>query len=131
MHLRFVRSGCSLATAALLALTLEKLTRWPHNTDELRRMGRIEVGILYDRRQLQLRVRDNGKGIEPKVLAEGELVGHYGLAGMHERAKRVMGKLAVLSRDDSGTDVELTIIASVAYAKLPLARRLMSSGKGT
>jgi len=93
--------------------------------------GRIEVEILYNRRQFQLRVRDNGKGIEPEVLAEGEPVGHYGLAGMHERAKLVGGKLAILSRDHSGTDVELSIPASVAYAKSPLARSSMSAGKGT
>jgi len=91
---------------------------------------RIEVEILYDRRQLRLRVRDNGKGIEPKVLAEGERVGHYGLAGMHERAKLVMGKLAVLSGDDSGTEVDLTIPASVAYARSPLVRRSTSAEGG-
>ena len=86
--------------------------------------------ILYDRRQLQLRVRDNGKGIEPKVLAEGERVGHYGLPGMHERAKLVMGKLAVLSGNDSGTEVDLTIPASVAYAKSLHGRKSTSAEEG-
>src|SRR5262245_48932366 len=90
----------------------------------------IEVKILYDRRQLHLRVRDNGKGIEPKVLAEGERVGHYGLPGMHERAKLVMGKLAVLSGNDSGTEVDLTIPASVAYAKSPHTRKSTSAEEG-
>ena len=54
--------------------------------------GRIEVEILYAKRQLRLWVRDNGKGIDPKVLAEGGREGHYGLAGVHERAKLVGGK---------------------------------------
>src|SRR4029077_16072819 len=49
--------------------------------------GRIEGGIWYYRRQLRLRVRDNGKGIDPKVLGEGSRAGHHGLPGMQERAK--------------------------------------------
>jgi len=90
---------------------------------------RIDVEIRYDRRQLRLRVRDDGKGIDPKILAEGGRDRHYGLAGMRERAKLVGGKLAVRSKLDSGTEAELTIPASLAYAKSPGARRVMFSGK--
>jgi signal transduction histidine kinase/ligand-binding sensor domain-containing protein len=79
--------------------------------------ARIEVEIRYDPRQLRLRVRDNGKGIDPKVLEAGARAGHYGLPGMRERAKLVGGKLAVWSELDSGTEAELTIPASIAYAK--------------
>ncbi len=77
--------------------------------------GRIEVEILYDQRQLRLLVRDNGKGIDPKVITGGGRAGHYGLPGMHERAKLVGGKLALWSELDSGTEAELIIPASVAY----------------
>ena len=77
--------------------------------------GRIEVEIRYDHRQLRLLVRDNGKGIEPKVLSGGGRAGHYGLPGMHERAKLAGGKLALWSELDSGTEAELIIPASVAY----------------
>jgi len=87
---------------------------------------RIEVDIHYDRRVLRLRVRDDGKGIDPKVLSEGGRAGHFGLPGMHERAKLVGGKLAVWSEADSGTEVELTIPASVAYAKPPERRTLFA-----
>jgi signal transduction histidine kinase len=93
--------------------------------------GRIEVEIGYDQRQLRLLVRDNGKGIDPNVLSGGGRTGHYGLPGMHERAKLVGGKLALCSKLDSGTEVELTIPASVAYIKSPVARRSMFSTKGT
>jgi signal transduction histidine kinase/ligand-binding sensor domain-containing protein len=92
--------------------------------------GRIEVEILYAKRQLRLWVRDNGKGIDPKVLAEGRREGHYGLAGVHERAKLVGGELVILSKTDSGTEAELTIPASLAYAKSPGARRSLFSRKG-
>jgi signal transduction histidine kinase/ligand-binding sensor domain-containing protein len=78
--------------------------------------ARIEVEIRYDPRQLRVRVRDDGKGIDPVVLESGARAGHYGLPGLHERAKRVGGKLTVLSDPGSGTEVELSIPASVVYA---------------
>jgi signal transduction histidine kinase len=92
--------------------------------------GRIEVEIRHEPRQLRVRVLDNGKGIDQKVLSGGGRPGHFGLAGMQERAKLVGGKLAVLSRLDSGTEIELTIPASLAYAKSPGTGRSMSSGQG-
>jgi signal transduction histidine kinase len=93
--------------------------------------GRIEVEIHYERRQLRLRVLDDGKGIDQKILGGGGRPGHFGLAGMHERAKLVGGKLAVFSRLEAGTEAELTIPASVAYAKASPAGRSISSGQGT
>jgi signal transduction histidine kinase/ligand-binding sensor domain-containing protein len=81
--------------------------------------GRIEVEIRYDERQFRLRVRDDGKGIDEKVLDEGR-TGHYGLPGIRERAKLVGGKLAIWSELDSGTEIELTVPASAAYAKSPV-----------
>src|SRR6266567_1418516 len=90
---------------------------------------RIEVEIRYDQRQLRLRVRDNGKGIDAAVLNGGGRPGHYGLPGMHERAKLMGGKLAVWSELNSGTEAELTIPASIAYAKSSAARRSMFWGK--
>ena len=83
----------------------------------------IAADIRYGERQLRLRIRDNGKGIDPEVFRAGARDGHYGLPGMHERAKIVGGKLAVWSELDSGTEVELTIPAAIAYAKSKVARR--------
>src|SRR5207245_568369 len=76
---------------------------------------RIEVEIRYDQKQFRLRVRDDGKGIDPTVLGGEGREGHYGLHGMRERAKLVGGKVAVWSERDSGTEVELSIPASTAY----------------
>jgi signal transduction histidine kinase/ligand-binding sensor domain-containing protein len=91
---------------------------------------RIEVEIHYDQLHLRLRVRDNGKGVDPKVLEARGRVGHYGMAGMHERAELVGGKLTVWSEINSGTEIELKIPARVAYAKSIAARRLMFWKKG-
>jgi signal transduction histidine kinase len=77
-----------------------------------------------------LRVRDNGKGIDPKILNE-ERPGHWGLPGMRERSKLVGGHLHVWSDLESGTEVELTIPASVAYAKTSARRRSRLFAKKT
>ena len=77
----------------------------------------VEVEIRYNDEQFRLRLRDNGKGIDPAILSSHGLDGHYGLRGMRERAKLVGGELAIWSEVDSGTEVELIIPASKAYPK--------------
>lgn len=81
--------------------------------------GRIDVEIRYESRQFRLVVRDNGKGIDQQVLEAGGRAGHHGLYGINERAELAGGKLSVWSRIGSGTKVELTIPASIAYTKSP------------
>jgi signal transduction histidine kinase/ligand-binding sensor domain-containing protein len=91
----------------------------------------IEVEIRYDERQLRLRVRDDGKGIDPQILKKGEAAGHYGLQGMRERSKLTGGKLTVWSALDSGTEVELSVPASHAYEKSSTSRRSFWSDRTT
>ena len=76
----------------------------------------IEVELRYDERQLRVRVRDDGKGIDPEVLRAEGREGHFGLRGMRERAKLAGGKLTVWSGLDTGTEVELSIPAPHAYS---------------
>ena len=82
---------------------------------------RIEVEIHYEKWLLRMRVRDDGKGIDTQVLGAGGRAGHHGLPGMRERAELVGGKLAVWSEVESGTEIELTIPAGIAYVKAPAA----------
>lgn len=84
---------------------------------------KIEVEIRYDDRQFRMRVRDDGKGIDPKVLIHAGQPGHYGLPGMRERAKLAGGRLDVWSKLHSGTEVELNIPAAIAYAPTSDPRR--------
>jgi signal transduction histidine kinase len=84
---------------------------------------RIEVEIRYDERQFRLRVRDDGKGIDSKLLNDDERPGHYGMRGMRERAKLLGGKLMVWSEVETGTEVELSIPAANAYATADGRRR--------
>jgi signal transduction histidine kinase/streptogramin lyase len=76
----------------------------------------IEVEIRYDNEQFRLRVRDDGKGIDPAILSRQGSEGHYGLPGMRERATLIGGKLVVWSEANAGTEVELSVPASTAYA---------------
>ena len=86
---------------------------------------RIETEIRYDERQLRVRVRDNGKGIDPQLMSDdGHRERHFGLRGMRERAKLVGGKLTVWSELDSGTEVELSIPAARAYLAALKRRRI-------
>lgn len=75
----------------------------------------VEAEIAYGKRSLRVRIRDDGKGIDPKVLDQGGLAGHWGMAGMRERAKRIGGRLVVWSELGAGTEVELSVPGSVVY----------------
>jgi signal transduction histidine kinase/ligand-binding sensor domain-containing protein len=75
----------------------------------------IEVEIIYDSHEFRLRVRDDGRGIDPNVLKKGGRADHWGLQGMRERAHRIGGKLDLWSRPGSGTELELTVPAAMAY----------------
>jgi signal transduction histidine kinase/ligand-binding sensor domain-containing protein len=83
---------------------------------------RIEVELRYDPRQLRVRVRDDGRGIDPEVLRGEGPEGHFGLGGMRERAKLAGGKLTVWSGPDAGTEVELSIPGPRAYSSQSPAR---------
>jgi signal transduction histidine kinase len=84
---------------------------------------RIEVEIHYDERQFWLRVRDDGKGMDPTLLVGNGRAGHFGLRGMRERAERVGAKLTLWSELESGTEVELRIPAAQAYTRVRAPRR--------
>lgn len=76
----------------------------------------IEVQILYSHRRFRLRIRDDGRGINPEVFESGARAGHYGLPGMQERANLMRGKLRVWSDPASGTEIELSIPGPAVYA---------------
>jgi signal transduction histidine kinase/ligand-binding sensor domain-containing protein len=93
------------------------------------RAQRIEVDIRYDQERLQLRIRDNGKGIDLSLLDKEHSPGHWGLRGMRERADLLGGTFEVWSEVGSGTEVELRIPAGNAYAKSTPQRRFGLRGR--
>lgn len=76
---------------------------------------RVEADIRYDRHSLRLRFRDDGKGIDPEILREGGRPGHWGLPGMRERAQRIGAQLDFWSEAGAGTEVQLSVSATIAY----------------
>lgn len=77
---------------------------------------RIEVEVRYEDRRFVVSVRDNGKGIDPEIMATGRRSGHFGLPGMRERADALGGDFEVWTEVNSGTEVELSFPATVAYS---------------
>ena len=74
----------------------------------------IEVEVDYASWELRLRVRDDGRGIDPNILEAGR-PGHIGLASMRERAERIAGQLDIISGPGAGTEIELRVPAANAY----------------
>jgi ligand-binding sensor domain-containing protein/signal transduction histidine kinase len=75
----------------------------------------IETEITYGESLLRLRFRDDGTGIDPRVLERGARSGHWGLPGMRERAERIGAQFEVWSELGAGTEVNLSIPGSIAY----------------
>jgi signal transduction histidine kinase len=92
---------------------------------------RVGVEIYYDNRELRVRVWDDGKGIAAEILEAGGRAGHHGMPGMRERAKLVGGTLTISSELDSGTQIEITIPAALAYVKASPGHQTRAYGQGS
>ncbi|WP_177191173.1 two-component regulator propeller domain-containing protein [Luteibacter sp. UNC138MFCol5.1] len=71
--------------------------------------GRIGVRVAYGWLSVRVDVRDDGCGIPGELLARGSRDGHWGLTGMHERARVLGAALSVTSRPGEGTVVRLRL----------------------
>jgi signal transduction histidine kinase len=80
--------------------------------------SKIEADITYGERLFRLRIRDDGKGIDPKLLDAGR-DGHWGLPGMRERAQQIGAQLEVWSEIGAGTEIDLRIPGPIAYGTSP------------
>jgi signal transduction histidine kinase/streptogramin lyase len=81
------------------------------------RAHEIEVEIRYENDVFRLIVRDDGKGIDPKILKDGGRAGHWGLPGVQERARGIGARLEFLSEAGAGTEIRLTLPAAIAYER--------------
>jgi signal transduction histidine kinase len=77
------------------------------------RATRIDVALEYGH-DLTLRIRDNGVGIEPTVVARGK-DGHVGLRGMRERAERIGAAFTLESGAEKGTAITLIVPGRIAF----------------
>jgi signal transduction histidine kinase len=81
----------------------------------------IETEVTFGDTDLSVRVRDDGIGVDPTILARGQRAGHWGLPGMRERSESIGGRLKVWCERNAGTEVELYISAAIAYAEPPIS----------
>lgn len=82
------------------------------------RAASVEVELEFAAAGLRLFVRDDGCGIDPQVARRGT-DGHWGIAGMRERAHNIGGAVKVRTRVRAGTEVELSVPGHVAFVEPP------------
>jgi signal transduction histidine kinase len=75
----------------------------------------LEVELTYAR-DLTMRIRDNGRGIDPLIAGHGR-EGHFGLQGMRERALRIAGTFTIVSSAGSGTELKLLVPGEIVFRK--------------
>jgi len=68
----------------------------------------IRIECTFEEGRLLLTVRDDGIGYDPG-RAPGADAGHFGIAGMHERARRLGGRLSFGNKAGRGTQVTLEV----------------------
>ncbi|MFI0450514.1 sensor histidine kinase [Actinomadura sp. 6N118] len=89
----------------------------------------VEISVVGDRDLLEVCVRDDGHGLSIRPGGEGWLdalsgAGHYGLLGMHERARRAGGELIVDSLPGAGTGITVRFAGEdAAGGRAALTRR--------
>jgi signal transduction histidine kinase/ligand-binding sensor domain-containing protein len=86
-----------------------------YNAYQHARAGHIEADVTFGDVDLTIRVRDDGIGVDPQILARGQRQGHWGFPGMRERSEILGGRLHVWSEGNAGTELELRIPAKIAY----------------
>jgi len=84
--------------------------------------SQIEAEIAYSEGLLKVRIRDDGRGMDPEIVKQGR-GGHYGLPGIRERARQIGGQLNVWSAPGAGTEIELSIPGTIAYGTAPAGKR--------
>src|SRR5262249_3157199 len=68
------------------------------------RPTQVSVGLEFDPRNVVLRIKDNGCGFDPEG-PEATKSGHFGLAGLQERARAMGGSLSLNSQLREGTEI--------------------------
>jgi signal transduction histidine kinase len=101
----------------------------PHVNDEIFAIGRdalcnaqryaqahrVLLELDYGDDAFTLRVRDDGRGLDPLVAKSGYRPGHWGLPGMRERAESIGASFHLASEPGRGTKIVVTLSGELAY----------------
>jgi len=69
----------------------------------------VEVHLEYGPRSLTLKVADDGIGIDPDSMEAAVGAGHFGVAGMRDRARRAGGTVSISSEPGKGAVVSASL----------------------
>ncbi|HEV1286310.1 MAG TPA: two-component regulator propeller domain-containing protein [Bryobacteraceae bacterium] len=70
----------------------------------------VKIQVVYSADRISMTVRDNGSGFRPPESPQAT-PGHFGLAVMHERAKKLGGDLRIYSAPGAGTEIWVDVPA--------------------
>lgn len=112
---RFVEKGsprklCPVIADEVFYISRESLNNAFHHSGA----SKIEVITEYAAENFIISIRDNGSGIESKIVRTGRK-GHWGLPGIRERSQKISANLKISSRANIGTEVELSIPNRIAF----------------
>ncbi|MNR79908.1 Signal transduction histidine-protein kinase/phosphatase DegS [compost metagenome] len=87
------------------------------------RAQQVNVKIEYSFRALRMIISDDGVGIDPAYINVKGRPDHWGLRGMHERARKIGADLTINSssaadKQTRGTEIRLSLSARLAYRNL-------------
>jgi signal transduction histidine kinase/ligand-binding sensor domain-containing protein len=77
----------------------------------------ITLRIRYGSLHFTVMVSDDGAGIPEGVLHARQQEGHWGIAGMRERARRIGGSLQVISKLGQGTRITVSVSSRRIYRR--------------
>jgi signal transduction histidine kinase len=69
---------------------------------------KIQITLNYLEKSVQLSVTDDGRGFAPGTVLTGT-AGHFGLRNLRSRARKIKGRLEVISHPAKGTRVEVNV----------------------
>ncbi|HEX8966323.1 MAG TPA: ATP-binding protein [Chloroflexota bacterium] len=102
------------AETAVFRVVQEALT----NVAKHARASHAWIDLSWRTQQLDVRVRDDGRGFDPSTVASGQRRG-LGLAGIQERVQLLGGSFELWSQPGQGTTLSISIPASVALRPDP------------
>lgn len=73
------------------------------------RASQIQVELISDNKEIRLRCRDDGRGIDPEFLKNEIGKHHWGFVGMRERSQKIGARFECWSAPGHGTEITVTV----------------------
>jgi ligand-binding sensor domain-containing protein/signal transduction histidine kinase len=112
-------AGTHLNLRPLVQLELEQIAKEAvANAVQHSGANHIRLDILYQAAHFFVSVSDDGRGMDRQAQRPG-VPGHWGIAGMRERAQSIGARLSILPNLPCGTIVEIALPGPIAYVAPP------------